>query len=565
MTNFKYAKKNRIYNLIWNMASDYSFTPLFIGNDIGSNPSFYFNIIIGLSYKYFGKDEIEDLFSLWENSKYEQRYDSLTWIGLGEFSYKNEYKKRPVLKKLREDYARDFFATENDLNRRNLSYRDISLFMVEAKHMANILGKDFRGTKKDETDLLNALCSIANNRSLKDQFIDIYERFFDFDKDIKRISIFKNHFNYKSSHLFERSVNDFNFNQTKDFNLTNFNKPLNYIKFKKRQKDESEIEDIFGRSIFNRKKLDLLENKICKKEDKHERLWFTKSYSIENQESRRNFNKAIDDNKKKYLKDKSTYDFLIKNLSKKFKNILNEENFDSKYKAKQGIINPRLSYRYLLNDGKIFLKDDRYPKNEISVDLLIDSSASMIEYENDLAIAAYILAKSLELANIKIRIISYLSYDSYTVLNILKDFDEKTQKDRIFSYHGRGFNRDSTALKAYRSLDKTIDNRFLIFMSDLSPVDLKPIYRKYPQINIPYESNQAFKLLEDEFRTLRKKRYKISLLTIEPKRQKEKFIKRAKRIFFDDFILLKSPKDLSKKASFLIAKNLKKSSRKRIQ
>ncbi|MSS77246.1 hypothetical protein FYJ26_02230 [Anaerococcus sp. WCA-380-WT-2B] len=271
--------------------------------------------------------------------------------------------------------------------------------------------------------------------------------------------------------------------------------------------------------------------------------------------------KAIAKNKKKYYSKKSQYDFEIRKLSKSFRKINNNISYDDTYISKIGRLNPKLSYRAILNNGDIFERKDYKRINSLSVDLILDSSASMIGMENDIAISAYILAKSLELSNIKIRIISYLSYDYYTIINILKDFDESLDSNKVFSYHGRGFNRDSTAFKAYRSMDKKVSNRISIFMSDLNPSDLKPIYKKGLRRNISYEKDEALKLVKKEINELRIRGYRTSLISFRQKNNVN-FIKNAKDIFFNDFAILKSPSMLSTKASILIKKTIKKIQRK---
>ena len=59
------ANEKRFYNRIWNGALSYRYKPIIIGSDLSGNPSFYMNLIIGLSIKYFGKETIENLFAIW--------------------------------------------------------------------------------------------------------------------------------------------------------------------------------------------------------------------------------------------------------------------------------------------------------------------------------------------------------------------------------------------------------------------------------------------------------------------------------------------------------------------
>lgn len=565
MDDFKFANKKRIYNLIWDTSEDYSFTPIFIGNDIGSNPSFYFNMVIGLSYKYFGKENLEDLFKVWENTKYQERYDSLSWLGLENYVFNKESLKRKNLSYLRDDYARDFFDDKNDLNRRNLSYKDIKVYMLMSKHMANISGINFTGLRKSEEDLLKDLYKINDKKSLKEQFYIIFSKYFDFKEDLKshksKFSLFINHFDYKSPHSFERSIKPSTFKL--DYDINKFKNPISFYKFKRKEKKKEEIEDLFGKSIFDDNKLNILQNLICKDEDRHENLWFTRGLKedIKNKEVIKEINNKIETNNKKYFSKKSLYDLEIKKLSNKFKKLNNDYSFDSSYISKSGRVDPTLSYRAYINKENIFKRKDYRKKSKISVDLLIDSSASMIGKEDDIAISAYILSRSLELSDINIRIITYLSYDYYNIISVIKDFDESTNKDKIFSFLARGFNRDSTLLKAYRALDKKVNNRISILISDLNPSDLRPIYRKGIKRNISYDGDKAFDLVKKEMNNLRFNNYKLNLLSFNSK-DDEKFIKRAKDMFFSDFYLLDSPTMLASRASVLISRNIKKFKRK---
>lgn len=563
MSDFKNANKKRIDNLIWDMARNYSIDPIFVGFDIESNPNFYFNMIIGLSYKIFGKSNIEDLFKTWEESKYQDRYDNITWIGLENFIF--NHNKNDNLKNLRYKYANDFFSDKNDLNRRTLSYRDIKVYLLTSKHMANILNKEFKGLKKSELELLYDLYTINDKESLKNQFEQIYLKYFDFYKDIKskntKLDLFKNHFNYNNPYSFERPIKASSIGL--DYKFENFKNPISFYKFKQKEKKREEIEKIFGKSIMDSKKLNHIEKSICKNEDKLERLHFTKACKeeIKNKEYKDMIEKAIKTNKEKYFSKKSLYELEVRNLSKSFKRLNNQFSYSDSYISKIGRLNPRLAYRSILNNSNIFERKDFKKINTLSVDLILDSSASMIGMENDIAISAYILGKSLELSNIKIRIISYLTYDYYTIINILKDFNESLKIDKVFSFHGMGFNRDSTALKAYRSLDKNVSNRISIFMSDLNPSDLRPIYKNGLRRNISYDKKEGLKLVKKEINKLRLSGYIPTLISFR-KENDEDFIKNARDIFFSDFALIDSPSRLSSKASILIKKNIKKIQRK---
>src|SRR5699024_10460720 len=128
-------QEKRIFNIIWNSANSYDYFPGFIGNDISGDPDFYFNIVIGLAVKYFGKENMDKLFSQWEDSLKSRTYDYLTWSCLEEVLYKKEVKVRPVLKSLRKEYAENFFLDKNDPHRRKFALQNPLLYSIQVQRM----------------------------------------------------------------------------------------------------------------------------------------------------------------------------------------------------------------------------------------------------------------------------------------------------------------------------------------------------------------------------------------------------------------------------------------------
>ena len=177
----------------------------------------------------------------------------------------------------------------------------------------------------------------------------------------------------------------------------------------------------------------------------------------------------------------------------------------------------------------------------------------MLGKETLTSISTFILAKSLELSGLSIRIISYQTFNYHTVLTIMKDYDEKALMDNIFSFAPLGFNRDSLALKAYKYLDKKNDKKILHILTDLNPSDLRPIYKKGLRRNLSYEGDDALKLVENEITNLRRRNLIIAGLI-----NKKKDPNLSKRIFSSNFSYLLSPKLLSQRVALLIEKNLKK-------
>ena len=60
MESGRESKERRGLNMIWTAASDYGFTPLFVSYDRYNEPDLYFNTIMGLCYRSFPADEVNE-------------------------------------------------------------------------------------------------------------------------------------------------------------------------------------------------------------------------------------------------------------------------------------------------------------------------------------------------------------------------------------------------------------------------------------------------------------------------------------------------------------------------
>ena len=94
-----------------------------------------------------------------------------------------------------------------------------------------------------------------------------------------------------------------------------------------------------------------------------------------------------------------------------------------------------------IEDNRIFhtYEDDNQPS--FTVDLLLDASASRLQYQEMLAAQGVIISKSLVKCYIPVRVTRFCSVRGYTVFHILKSFRDK-KCDNIFNYYAAGWNRD---------------------------------------------------------------------------------------------------------------------------
>ena len=82
----------RAKNFIWSAAQCYDFEPLFLAFSLDGTADIYLNLIIGLCYKWYNREKMEEFFEML-NGKNQETLEGLFWIGLDI----TDQKKRKVL------------------------------------------------------------------------------------------------------------------------------------------------------------------------------------------------------------------------------------------------------------------------------------------------------------------------------------------------------------------------------------------------------------------------------------------------------------------------------------
>ena len=127
----------------------------------------------------------------------------------------------------------------------------------------------------------------------------------------------------------------------------------------------------------------------------------------------------------------------------------------------------------VLDEEKVFVQRQQSEMGDLTVDILLDGSASQNQQQEKLSTQAYLIAESLERCRIPVRVTAFCSVSGCTVLRILRDYDQTGKNDAIFDYVAAGWNRDGLALRAMGWLMRRgrADHRLLIILSDASPND----------------------------------------------------------------------------------------------
>lgn len=530
MLKREYDKQQKTaLNIIWNAAGKYDISPPFMAFNSSGDADFYFNIIIGLSIKWLNIDKLNRLFLSYQNSKKCDSFDRIAWLYLENFLYNKEVAYRPILKKLRLEHAEEFINKKGYLSRHEMMLNDIRVYEQEEYRWASLIYKN-----DYENDYCNGNCNgysnsndngyrnhyhIENNdkkscKNLSKSSLRLAALLESYDDNmttedvinhIKNILVDEFHFsdfridieqaNYVSGslkHILSKMLN--HENRHIDSLLTRNDIAVNNSSYELKQgyknkhtshreeADEEYIETCFGPCIYSEHEMNILEHELCRDNHDYCKLWITKqsnSFEIKNHK----ISEAVlinKDVKEQYIKNKNYFEkskLIIESYVKKLSSNL-ETIFSSYMKplpviSKAGKLNSEKAYRLdVLSDPYVFTKNGDEVENSVIIDILLDSSASRSKYQEQIASQAYILAKSILKINIPVRLLNFHSLRGYTVVQILKDYDDKNLNG-IFKYFAAGWNRDGLALlTADRISDKNADaKKILIFMTDANPED----------------------------------------------------------------------------------------------
>lgn len=549
--------ENRIFNLQWAGASNYDFENFIIGENIDGNPDFYLNLIIGLAVKYLGDEPIKNLFDSWAYNIKRDKYDLAFLYILEEFTYKKEVKNRPVLKSLRKSYAEKFLDDKYDLQRRNLALRQNQIYRLELIRMREILGQNQRKLSSTDINLYNKLwlADDTNQSNLEERVI----------------KLFKTHLSYKENNFLNKipSLNFSIFESAGVISLERSNMPADFagksqkaygltsyildFKSRKRKESLSYLEKTFGKSLFDEKIRLGIERDLCTGGHKKSRLFFTKGISENDKSLDQDLNnKTIERHLIKFKANKAAYTQAIAVLSKEIKLKLNLTSSLEYDIARRGKLIPRLAYKAeISNRARIFKKKGLVTYPSMKVDLLVDASASLLDKESEVAIEAYILAKSLENNNFLNRIISFQTVGDFTILTILKDYGEAIDIRKIFRFKSMGWNRDGLAFRAYKAiLDSDIKNTLSIVITDANPQDLKPLTTEGLRLNKPYQDEIGLNDASENINILRKKGLKIAAII------NGDHIENSKTLYRNNFIKINSPTGIASAAGKFIKKQI---------
>ena len=494
--DIKEAKRAR--NFIWMAACDYDIEPLFLAFAPDGTADIYLNLIIGLTYKWYEQDKIDDIINQL-TGKNATLYEGLLWIGLENALYEKERQTRPALNDLRLEYAKKSLAGAN----KNREYSRIDT--IRNAHCRKVLGTPSKLGQEDE-ELLHAFCFTPDMTT--DEIIaktrEILWKYFSYKplKVAKPQGIYflqkvagAFHSVGKVSTQYVRAKNYYDRNLSSYGTALSMEHSKRYIMQFSLQKDPVEakryVSACFGESMYSDRQQEEIEKKLCVGNHKNCHLLFTRGIEakknqtvpdeIDNKRECREileFTKETalqyDKNKEHFQKNRAVYQNSIRRLTESLR--MHLETADETFwdASTHGRIKPASVWKALyLDNPRVFERKDEVETPGFSVDILMDASSSRKQLQQNIAAQAYVLSKSLTNCGIPVQIYSYCSIRGYTVMHIFKEYDDYGVEDELFRYVAAGNNRDGLALRAASHLmEQSEKPKKLLFMfSDASPQD----------------------------------------------------------------------------------------------
>lgn len=557
MTNKNSRKEeNRIKNIIWDGSMDYDKEPFITGEDISGNPDFYLNLIIGLSAKYFGSENLEKIFNNWQYNLHRDKFDLFAIFLLEDLVYEKEVQFRQVLTPLRKLYAEKFLEDKYDLQRKNLALKENLFFEMQLKKVHNILGMPYKLSDKRENIFENLrLPGDTDEKNLEERILNIFRENLNYkENEVLKFSPIKNFtlFDSLSFVKLERSNSPTifgDFQEKKTSSLTGF---FYSLALKRRREKEKYIEETFGKSIYSEEEMKVIQEKYLYGAHKKSRLHYTRGQNHKNIDEENFDDQAINRHLLKFKENRNFYNNEIKSLSKKIRLALSNHSGIEEVVTNSGKLISKLAYKSMISDRvNIFSKKILNLNSYLKVDLVLDASASLMDLESDIAIEAYIVSKSLENNEILNRVISYETVGDYTVITILKDYEDKCDFEKIFRYRTAGWNRDGLFYRAYQNLvDLKNENHLLIALTDAHPRDIRPLASKNFFGSKNYSDQSSLEDTKKELEKLKKLGIHTSAILNSDK------IENAKFLFGRNYIKIKSVKEIANVAGRFIQREI---------
>ncbi len=509
----------RARNIIWNAAGRYDFDPPFMAFFANGHPDQYFNMVAGLVEKWLDMPKLWDFFLSYEGDRRADEFDDYLWLGLENCVFEKELPERPILAQLRRERGELFFIEQQQLSRQQMEYQSMPVFTQQEYRWASACGKHAPLLTPREKRIAEALrfSGALDTEGVLQAMRDFLQTFFRFTPGVSEPKLHRattlaklllKHEHRRRDRLLVRvGTGEGDHEKARQQRHAGLGRHV-----APDAEDEAYIREVFGSCCLSDTEMRILENELCVGDDGLCRLWVTKGEpSPATGKDAREVHESAARQRARNDAFRAEHAAMIEGSVKALATRM-ETVFSSYFKmlpeaARAGRIRPEAAYRLpLLNDTLVFLKNGEETDPQICVDLLLDASQSRMHTQEVLSMEGLIIARSLEKLHIPVRVCTFRSVRSYTVLEILKGFRQKDCSG-LLRYFAGGWNRDGLAIETLGRLsdDPAMQGRLriLLVLTDGSPNDSTPLPASGFLMEREYEGETAVQSAQDAVKRLR--------------------------------------------------------------
>ena len=562
-------QKKRAYNLIWNAAADYDFTPDFKFYTTEGVADIYWNSIFGLAHKYYDYPKLRALFRGLEHEEEAGEYEALLWLGMENALVFRERKTRPILSQLQRNYAsawlKEFGVKKTEDDRffdflTGAHYRRLLGLKQEISRYDLSLLDELEFSPELDTD---ALVEEMKRLLLKWFAIRARERqhehhpwnlpFLKHTEERRREKTKLRHFVLG---LAEHPHPDDGGSEMPD------DQPERRTTLTDEEL-RAFMAEKYGKSILRPEQTAELEKKLCTGNHKNCHLHLTKG-EVAAAHIRNGFEALqkereaaqIARNRAVFHAHEAQNRIAIAKLVEKIQNSVLLYLQPYTVRGNAGELEGGRVWRALrLNDPNVFRRVENSNAGDVSVDILLDASTSQKGRLESISGQGYCIAEALTRCGIPCRVMGFCSMTGYTVVRIFRDYREIGKNDRVFDYVANGCNRDGLAVRVVHTLmnESACEHRLLIILSDVKPQDVVRIWEEEDESFIPYEQETGIR--DTAYEVRRARADGIAVICVFTGEDED--LPAAKTVYGRDFARIRSVDQLADTVGLLIQNQIK--------
>ena len=564
MKNLSYFDKNRISNIVWTITNKYGYDVDYslIKEDYFAYDLLYNAVIIGSLYNILDyKMILEFVNHIRSKIKKNDEIINIFFMCIESTCVTKNTEFISNIKNIREKNYKEKIKSLNTGKNKDRLYNVLKIAYCSKYLSQNLLYPD---NIKSLIDSIYEFEKVENTIEFIEKFKQIINLHFKFEeetakqedlshKQLTKISEIRN--NTQTIQEFFDNYTSSEFNPNESVIEKNFSTDSSTIDDKSKEKEvQDDFEKIcqyYGRSIYGKQMLDIIEKKYAHGIHGGYKLFFTDG-NIEGIKEDYRRSQIINEHEKNRLHYNIKRQRYEKSIEKIKSLIRQSLKFEEKMKIRSfsGDINAKKLYRAeKVRDYKVFNKEKRRDQAEFFIDIVLDSSASLLDRQEKLSVEAYIISRALEELKIKNSVTTFNSFIDYTVIKKLKTY-ENPDSEKCFEYFCSGGNRDGLAIDVIGSEEKDSDsNNLMILFTDARPFDVQVMHSIGTKAKKPYQGEMAIDDTASVVRKLKRKNTKMFIVFSGA----EEDIKVLRYMYGSDFLYIVDIEQFSTKVGKLIS------------